>query len=482
MPIFRYLRCTALALIALAPFAACADDTTIDTSFNPNGADPGWRRAYDNIQPTSDQLIVGAARAPDGGYVLAGTRAGGSGGALIFLAKFRPNGAYDSSFGGTAQTGNAGSGRVLKDANLASVKAMTIDAQGRIVVVGETQGVLGQADFGAVRFNSNGSDDTSFAGDGSTQIGFDLDSVHGHAKDTPTSVTTAPDGSVYVAGVVDDVSSGGFPTTRLGVAKLMPDGSNTNTHYGTLPYGRQLFYCNDGCENVDQVKRIVYDAPRNRIVIGGDYYLNENDADWFITTQYFAPYPSSKTCHYPIDFGGISGNQVGLMTSLAVQPDGKTVALGIALDPNQKKVPVVLRVQSDIVNEDSGFGNVSGRGLMLIETVDAIYSDLAIDSSGRIVLAGYYLEYDAGLVTRLLPGNGAVDTGFNGDTAPTAFFASTSNGNDTADATSFGRVFIDGGRPVLAGQAPDSSTGAYSDFDLIITRLQADRIFVNGVE
>ena len=104
MPNFRSLCSATLALIALAPFAVSASDSSIDTSFNPGGADPGWRRAWSGTG-TSDERFVAAARAPDGGYVLAGSRAGGSGGTLIFLAKFNSNGNYDTSFGGNAGAG-----------------------------------------------------------------------------------------------------------------------------------------------------------------------------------------------------------------------------------------------------------------------------------------------------------------------------------------------------------------------------------------
>jgi uncharacterized delta-60 repeat protein len=473
MPSFRSLCCATLALIALASFAARADDATIDTSFNPSGKDPGWRRAYDLIQPTADQLIVDAAQAPDGGYVLAGSVIVFAGFQRIFLAKFRPNGEYDLSFGGTAATGNAGVGRVLKNAYFTSVTAMTIDAQGRIVVVGEISD-----EFGVVRFNPDGTDDMSFAGDGSTFVSFDLDAAHSRVKDVPTSVTTAPDGSIYVAGTVEDVTSGGFATKRLGVAKILPNGSSENTGYGTLPYGRHVFYCGYACDGVNTVARIVYDAVRNRLVIGGDFEVSEFDTDWFITTQYFGTSPSVQTASYVIDFGG-PGNpdQRGFMSRLAVQPDGKIVALGYASDPNENTIPVVLRAQSGSLSKDTSFGS---NGIVLPGVVDASYFDLALDSSGRIVLAGYYFGYEVGIMTRLLP-NGAVDPGFNGDTVPSTFIATTSDGSDIAKATVFGRVFLDAGRPVLAGMATDSATD-YTDWDVIITRLQSDRIFSNGGE
>ncbi|MBL0164971.1 MAG: hypothetical protein IPP82_15345 [Xanthomonadales bacterium] len=472
MPIFRHVFFATLALSALTPFVARADDATIDTRFNPNGVDPGWRRAYDNIQPTANQFIVDAAKAPDGGYVLAGSVTVVAGFQRIFLAKFRPNGDYDSSFGGTAATGNAGVGRVLKNASFTAVTAMTIDAQGRILVVGEISD-----DFGVVRFNPDGTDDMNFAGDGSSFVSFDLDSAHSRVKDVPTSVTTAPDGSVYVAGTVEDVTSGGSATQRLGVVKFLPNGVYDDT-YGTLTNGRQVFNCGYACDGVNTVARIVYDAPRNRLVIGGDFEVSEFDTDWFITTQYFGPSPSVQTQSYVIDFGG-AGNpdQRGLMKRLAVQTDGKIVALGYAFDPNNDVFPVVLRAQSGSLAKDTSFGS---NGILLPGPINVAYYDLALDSSGRIVLVGYYFGYDVAVMTRLMP-NGSIDTGFNGDNVPSTFLATTSSGAGAATVTFFGRVFLDAGRPVVAGMATDSAT-TVTDYDLIITRLQADRIFTNGFQ
>ena len=481
MSIFRSLCCVSLALIALAPFAARANDSSIDTAFNPIGVQPGWRRAYDNVDPTANQTLVAAARAPDGGYVLAGYRAGGTGGYMIFLAKFRPDGTYDSSFGGTAATGNAGSGRVLKDANFSSVRDMTVDAQGRIVVVGITAGALGQSDFGVVRFNPNGTVDTSFSGDGSTYIGFDLDSVHNRTNDAPTRVTTAPDGSVYIAGLVDDITSGGAATTRLGVAKLMPDGENTNTGYGTLPYGRQVF-CGGVCENLHDVARIVYDTSRNRLVIGGDNRVSIYDYDWFIVTQDLGAAATVQTQARSIDLaGGPDSYNVDFMTDLAVQADGKVVALGLAYTSLWNIVPVMLRTQPTGLGVDNSFGNVPSRGLSLFaSTPDTIYRSFAIDSSGRFVVVGDNYTYGWGAVMRLLA-NGSVDSSFNGTTSTSGYFAETTNGSGSAYSTTFNRVFLDGTRPVLVGSAPDSHTDN-TDYDLIITRLQSDSIFANGFQ
>lgn len=482
MSAYRFNRClratrhrVLAACIGLAPLATHAGDNSIDTAFAATQSQPGWQRTFVIGGGFVDERSVAAARAPDGGYVFAGSRAGGAAGALIFLAKFRPDGSYDTSFGGTAATGNAGIGRVLKDAYLSSVTDMTIDTQGRIVVVGATPGAMGQSDFGVVRFKADGTDDTSFAGDGGTGVAFDFDAANGRVNDTPSSVTTSPDGSVYVAGVIQDRMSGNA-TTLVGVVKLKPDGSR-DEDFGSVAGGLGYF-CGVQCENVLHVARIVYDAPRDRIVVGGDHAVSASNTDWFIfdRTSSGSTYVSS----FAVDLGGASGYQLAYMTDLAVQADGKPVALGWANDANLKSVPVLLRRKAVGSAEDKpGFGNVANRALMVLPSTDAIYYGLAIDDLKRLVLAGEYPAFSSGIVTRLNT-DGSVDSSFNNTGSPSAYMAKESGGQ-SAYKTAFKRVFLDAGRPVLAGEAPDSHTAA-ADYDLIATRLQSDLIFANDLE
>lgn len=466
----------AAALVALlvGP-GARADDAALDAGFAASASPPNWQRSYVAGGGTVDERIVAAARAPDGGYVVAGRRAGGGAGALIFLAKFRPDGSYDSSFGGTVATGSAGTGRVLKDAYLSSVRDMTIDAQGRVIVIGATPGALGQNDYGVVRFNANGSDDTTFAGDGGTAVAFDYDAANNRVNDVPDSVTTLPDGSVIVAGSISDANSG-TPFTSLGLVKLKPDGSR-DTSFSTSGNGTAL-YCRAQCDNVVTVARVLFDAPRNRLIIGGDYQAASNNTDWFIITRDLAT-SSSQTFTYVVDQGGASGYQLAYMTALAVQADGKPVALGWANDAGLNSVPVVLRRLAGSVAEDTGFGNVAGRGLFVESGLaGAIYNGLAIDSLGRILLAGEYAPARTGIVVRLTPA-GATDIEFNNGYAR-GYYAPTS-GTSNSWRTRFRGVFLDAGRPVLAGESPDSTT-ADTDYDMMLTRLQSDLIFANGLQ
>lgn len=472
---FRSIAFAFSCCAALAPFAVQATDNDVDAALNAAGATPGWVRSFVSSGGSADERFVAAARAPDGGYVMAGSRAGGAQGAMIFLAKFRANGSYDTNFGGTAATGNAGIGRVLKDAWLSSVADMTVDAQGRIVVVGKTPGALGQSDFGIVRFKPDGSDDLSFAGDGGTSAAFDFGAANNRANDVPGGVTTMPDGSIFVAGTVQTGTN-----TWVGVVKLKADGS-PDEDFGALSGGRDYYCSGASCNNVLSVARIVY-TPDGYIVIGGDRQANANNTDWYIVTQQVWSI-SGQEASYAVDLGGASGYQLAYMTDLAVQRDGKPVALGWANDPNLKATPVLLRLRGlwgTHFQEDTSFGNQNGRGMMVLWSwTDSIFNGLAFDGLGRIVLAGEYAPFKTGIAARLTP-DGGINGGFNGTASPSAYRAKVS-ASTLAYRTVFKRVFLDSGRPVLAGEAT-YSTSDESDYDLVMTRLQADLIFADGFQ
>lgn len=468
-PIAHAFSCCA----ALAPFAAQAIDSNIDATLNAVGSTPGWVRGFAQGGGSTDERFVAAARAPDGGYVLAGQRYGGTQGALIFLAKFRPNGSYDSGFGGTAATGNAGVGRVVKDAWLTSVTDMTIDAQGRIVVIGATPGALGQDDFGVVRFNPDGTDDLSFAGDGGTSVAFDLDAANNRVNDAPESVTTTPDGSIYVAGTLQRRNVGTAETVT-GVVKLKPDGA-PGDGFGTMPGGRD-FYC---CERMTRVARIVYDAPRDRLVIGVDYWVSGTNTDWQVVYHYLHDPEYAVWQTYPIDLGGASGYQFARMSDLVVQPDGKAIALGIANDQFQTNTAVLLRLNSNR-SEDTSFGSIAGRGVRVPPWGAMLPYALAVDGLGRILMTGMYGDFRTGFMGRLEP-SGAVDFDFNGTYNPSAYHAPTSSLASQAYATRFRKIFFDAGQPLIAGDA-SYSTSDETDYDLVMTRLQADLIFANGFQ
>jgi uncharacterized delta-60 repeat protein len=121
-------------------------DGTLDTSFNGSGG-------------VSGDAFAAAIQA-DGKIVVAGPRL--TGGNLDFgLARYNPDGSLDSTFGTGGQVTTAvGTGNDYAD-------QMAIQPDGKIIVVGPVwNDASGNFGFGVVRYNTDGSLDTSFDGDG----------------------------------------------------------------------------------------------------------------------------------------------------------------------------------------------------------------------------------------------------------------------------------------------------------------------------
>ena len=118
------------------------------------------------------------------------------------LARYTEDGQLDPGFGG-------GDGVVLTQLG-PSAADVTVQADGRIIVVGESNGMVG-----AARYLDNGSLDTSFSGDGlvTTEV---LDASTAHA------VTLQDDGSIVVGGSAEHFDS---ESTRFALVRYTPTGA-----------------------------------------------------------------------------------------------------------------------------------------------------------------------------------------------------------------------------------------------------------------
>ena len=175
-------------------------DGSVDTTFGMGG-----RVATDfgNTVPYSMMMQ------PDGKIVLTG-----SVGNDFAVARFNIDGSFDTSFG----TG----GRVTTDFGGSSGAGYGIarTPDGKIVVAGIHEIVVNSAftyDFAVVRYNADGTLDTSFGASGKVITDF-LSS-----SDIPSSVTVQADGKIIVSGVTD----GNFELVRYNL-----DGS-LDTSFGT---------------------------------------------------------------------------------------------------------------------------------------------------------------------------------------------------------------------------------------------------------
>lgn len=175
--------------------------------------------------------------------------------------------------------------------------------------------------------------------------------------------------------------------------------------------------------------------------------------------------------YFEFDFGGQT-----YASSLALQPDGKLV-VGGSVNGDTNADFAALRWRADLSAPDPDFGTngVQTIGFDLGGPAGSnadIAASVALDTSGRVLLAGYAYEslspaLAAAAFVRLLP-NGQPDTdyGVNGDARVALYFSAVNNVRCAQlDAS---------GRLVFAGTAA-SSTNA--DQRWLVGRLRADGVF-----
>lgn len=194
---------------ALARYNA---DGSLDTSFGTGGK--VTTDVFGSPDIAADMLIQ-----PDGKIVLVGSSHG------ITVARYNSNGSPDTTFGSPF-----GFVRVTLDGNINGIdqaQAVALQSDGKIVVAGQTKKPSSNFhQFTLVRFNTNGSLDSGFDGDGFAVVDF---SAEGSILDGARSVAVQPDGNIVAAGNVSVEQSTFQVAARPALARLKPDGSLDTT-------------------------------------------------------------------------------------------------------------------------------------------------------------------------------------------------------------------------------------------------------------
>ena len=273
-------------------------DGSLDTTFDGDGA------VSTDFSGGGDSARVILLQG-DGKIILAGISVSSIIGSTydFALARYNPDGSLDTSFDGD--------GKVVNDLSGASdhLRAAALQADGKIVVGGSSVG-LG-LDFILARYNANGSLDTSFDGDGllSTDIDGDTDSCN--------ALVVQPDGKILAAGSTANPSNYNFALVRYN-----PDGSLDVTFDGDGKLESDL------TGGDDRALSLVL-QPNGKIVVAGygtgtlyDFALARYnpdgswdttfDGDGWLLTDFIA----NRDYIYAV----------------LLQPDGKIVAAGYALD------------------------------------------------------------------------------------------------------------------------------------------------------
>ena len=276
-----------------------------------------------------------AAMQQDGKIVVSGYGAGSNFG----LVRYTANGTLDTTFSGDGkQTTDFGT-----EYAYAAAKSVAIQSDGKIVLAGYTFKPTNYPyNFALVRYNTDGSLDSTFSGDGKqiTDVG---------SADVANSVAIQSDEKIIVTGYSV-------------IARYNPDGSLDSS------------FSNDGKQNTPYDGRPVYGSysnttsaaiqPDGKIVFAGS--VNTDFA--------LARYNKDGSFDSTFSNDGIQTASFNYAQSIAIQNDGKILAFGTT-----GSASAIARYNSDGSLDDT---------FSAVGKPTASYSSIAIQNNGKIVVAG----------------------------------------------------------------------------------------------
>jgi len=327
-----------------------------------------------------DDSAYSVALQADGKIVVAGSSFPGPDFAVV---RYNPDGSLDTSFGGT--------GKVTTNVISYDIAtSVAIQTDGKIVVAGYTSG--SNYDFALVRYNTDGSLDTSFGGTGKVATGFFTGS-----QDFVDSIAIQPDGKIITVGLVDKGSNNDF-----GLARYNTDGSLDTSFGGT---GKVT---TDFGGSADSASSVAIQADGRIIVAGSTSNLSSGD---FALVRY-----NSDGSLDP-SFGGTGKVTTDFMASddsaasLRIQTDGKIVAAGSTANASDYDFALV-RYNSD-GSLDPSFGGTGKVATDFAASYD-FASSIAIEADGKIVAAGYMNVPISDFALARYNSDGSLDTSFGG--------------------------------------------------------------------
>ncbi len=378
--LLRYLRLslTVSTLFWLGATAAITGQPgTLDTGFNVSGT------VITSFGAGSNRANAVAVQ-PDGKLVLAGYCSNGTNNDFCAL-RYNANGTLDNSFNG--------SGTVITPVGIGNdyANALVLQADGKLILAGYCNNGA-RNDFCAVRYNANGTLDTSFNGTGIVITSIGTGSNNGNA------VILQPDGKIVLAGSCLNGTSYSFCALRYNTDGSLDTSFNLTGKVITAVGNRVGYAAGLAVQ------------PDGKLLLAGQC-LGSSDYD-FCAVRYLSDgtldtgFNGSGTIITPV------GNSTDWANAIVLQPDGKIVLAGFCNDGTKDDF-CALRYKPNGVLDVT----FNGTGSVITPVVAGIVGANAVvlQPDGKLVLAGRCQNGAANDFCALrYNSNGALDTAFNG--------------------------------------------------------------------
>jgi uncharacterized delta-60 repeat protein len=342
-------------------------DGVVNVSFKPASANPVNERAFAvAVQPDGKIVVAGTAELGEDGTSVGGDN--------FAVARLLPaDGALDPSFNANGAGANQDGRFVREFQAIDGVRDVALGADGSIFV-GGTPNRNTDGDFGVMKLSAQGTLDTTYDGDGKAAV-----AVGGGNQ--LFAIAVQPDAKVVVAGYAGPTGVG-FPNTAqrtIGLARFttggQPDPTFDDDGQHTLDFGAM------GEEPhglaIDGAGRMVVAGTLNN---GGDIAVARLLAGNGATDLAFDGDGRAE-----LDLGGADlGNDVTALANGRIAVAGST---SVGANPFNAVVVAL----GDDGARDAGFGNLAGQPGVAVHDFGSAGEDLdgiAVQPDGRLVAAG----------------------------------------------------------------------------------------------
>ncbi len=301
---------------------------------------------------------------PDGKIVVAGyIGTGVNGNADMVVLRFNPDGNLDSSFGS--------GGTVFTDffAEDDRAYAVAIQADGKIVVAGSSTQF-----FALVRYNPDGTDDTSFGAFGDGRVRTD---VSGDGPAQANAIAIQSDGKIVVAGRSGDSAANSLD---FAILRYNPDGT-LDTDFGTSGGTNVDFFSGN-----DAAFALVIQGD-GKIVAGGSASRGDASSPDFALVRLNAD--GSFDASFDVD-GKVAtdfSSSLDGIYGIALQTNGKIVAAGFTFITSEANDNFALARYNTNGSLDTTFGT-GGKVITHIHPVTEEAHAVVIQSDGKIIAGG----------------------------------------------------------------------------------------------
>ncbi len=325
-------------------------DGSLDTTFDGDGK-------VTTAIGASDDEATSVAIDSSGRPVVAGYSYNGST-STFAVVRYNTNGSLDTTFGSNGKVTTA-VGAVGDAAN-----AVVIDANGRIVAAGYSATSTPGIDFAVVRYNSDGTLDSTFDGDGkvTTAVGPSDDIAHAVAIDTS--------GRIVVAGEARNGSDRDFAVVRYN------SNGSLDTTFGV---GGKV---TTGIGSQDIAYGVTVDASARIVVVGE----TQNASNFGFAVLRYNTNGSLDTTLAGTGEVTTTVGTSSVANAVAIDASGRLVVVGAANNGSNNDFALVRYNSNGTLDQTFG---ASGKVMTPVGTAGDVAAAVVIDASGRIVVAGY---------------------------------------------------------------------------------------------